>query len=121
GDEETGSPRIEDFVTDFSEDLQCDFFLISDGEIIQDIPVIESGFRGGANTTLTLTTASTDTHSGIYGGGIPSAAHEAGIFLSKLFDETYSVKIPGFYDAVDTIPDEIRKNNESIPFDKEEL
>lgn len=121
GDEETGSPLMENFVKDYSEQLHCDFLMISDGEIISDYPVLDAGFRGGANTTLTLTTASTDTHSGIYGGGIPSASHEAGKFIDKLFDKNYHVQIPGFYDAVDEIPSEILENNKNIPFSKEEL
>lgn len=121
GDEETGSPKIENFMEEHKDKLSCDFFLISDGEIIGDNPVLDSGFRGGANTTLTIRTAKTDVHSGIFGGAIPSAAHEASEFIAGLFNEHNKVTIPGFYDDVDEISDEIRKNNQSMPFSLKEL
>jgi acetylornithine deacetylase/succinyl-diaminopimelate desuccinylase-like protein len=121
GDEETGSPKIESFMKDHNDKLRCDFFLISDGEIIGENPVLDAGFRGGANTTLTIRTAKTDVHSGIFGGAIPSAAHEASTFVASLFNEFNQVTIPGFYDNVDEISDEIRKNNQSMPFSLKEL
>lgn len=121
GDEETGSPDLPKFIEEHKNALACDFFLISDGEIIGDNPVIDSGFRGGANTTLTIKTANTDLHSGLYGGVAPSAAHEAATFVANLFDSENKVTIPGFYEGVDKITDEIKRNNESIPFDMEEI
>ncbi|GAB4285397.1 MAG: dipeptidase [Candidatus Dojkabacteria bacterium] len=121
GDEETGSPLMSKFVDDYKNDLACDFFMISDGEILGDTPIIEAGFRGGANTTLTLRTANTDVHSGIYGGGVPSASHEAAKFITTLFGENQKVLIDGFYNGVDEISQNIRENNESIHFSKQEL
>jgi hypothetical protein len=47
--------------------LQADFALVSDGEIVGDRPCIDVGFRGGFNAKLTVSTANTDLHSGLYG------------------------------------------------------
>ncbi|MDQ6985007.1 MAG: M20/M25/M40 family metallo-hydrolase [Candidatus Dojkabacteria bacterium] len=121
GDEETGSPKLPDFIKEHKADLACDFFLISDGEIISDNPVIDAGFRGGANTKLVIKTASTDLHSGLFGGVAPSAAHEAAKFVANLKDSNNQVTIPGFYDDVDSISDEILENNKNIPFDMDEI
>ena len=45
GDEETGSPDLPKFIEDYRDDLAADFALISDGEIIANKPMIETGFR----------------------------------------------------------------------------
>ncbi len=114
GNEETGSPKIADCIKD-NHHMQCDFVLISDGEINNDTPVIELGFRGGANTTLTIQTATNDLHSGIYGGAAPSAAHEISKFIASLHDQDRHITIPHFYDNVDPID-----KAKPIPFDKKE-
>lgn len=77
GDEETGSPYITQALEDHTELLACDLVLVSDGELIGNhTPTMVAGFRGGMNMTLTLQTAKTNLHSGIYGNIAPSASHE---------------------------------------------
>ncbi len=121
GNEETGSPKIESFIKHNKELLKSDFVMISDGEIVSNLPTIEVGFRGGFNAELKITTSSTDMHSGIFGGAVPNAIHELSIILSKLYDsKTYKVNIEGFYDDVEEIEENILKNNRSIPFSIEE-
>jgi len=114
GNEETGSPLMEKFISDHKDKLKSDFVVISDGEITDDIPVIELGFRGGFNATLILKTATNDLHSGIYGGIAPSAAHIAAKFINTLFDSNNKILIEGFYDQVSPIIE-----NSVIPFNKE--
>jgi acetylornithine deacetylase/succinyl-diaminopimelate desuccinylase-like protein len=115
GNEETGSPFIGKCITENLDKLKCDFVLISDGEISGKHPIIELGFRGGANTTLTLHTASNDLHSGIYGGIAPNAALEMTQFLAKLVDTNNKVTIPHFYENVDQITEE------PLDFNREEF
>lgn len=103
GNEETGSPHLPTFIQDHKDKLACDLVMISDGEITAESPVIELGFRGGFNSTLTITTASNDLHSGIYGGAVPSASYELSKLLSTLFNSDNQVAIPHFYDDVDPI------------------
>lgn len=121
GDEETGSPFLENFVKENLDKLSCNFYMISDGTVLGRNPVIESGFRGGLNTTLTIKTAASDMHSGMYGGAVPNSAHVLGQFLSKLIAEDGTVNIPEFYFGVDEVPAEIIENNTSVPFSMEEL
>ncbi len=120
GNEETGSPAMEQFVRDHRQLLQADFALISDGEISGGHPIIEAGFRGGFNSTLTVKTGHTDLHSGIYGGASPNAAFELSKFLAQLFDDNNRVTIVNFYDQVDEISVELRKQNKMIPFQFDE-
>jgi hypothetical protein len=53
-----------------------------------------ASFRGGANMTIELKTATTDLHSGIYGNIAPSASHEAAVMISKLYDSEGLIAIP---------------------------
>jgi acetylornithine deacetylase/succinyl-diaminopimelate desuccinylase-like protein len=114
GNEETGSPLMEKFVNDHKDKLLSDFVVISDGEITDGNPVIELGFRGGFNVTLTLQTATVDLHSGIYGGIAPNSAHEAAKFISTLYDTENKIKVDGFYDNVLPI-----NETSTIPFNKD--
>lgn len=115
GNEETGSPYLSKFIQDHKDKLACDLVMISDGEITTESPVIELGFRGGFNSTLTITTASNDLHSGIYGGAAPSASYELSKLLASLFNEQNQVTIPHFYDDVEPIDGKM-----NIPFSLEE-
>jgi acetylornithine deacetylase/succinyl-diaminopimelate desuccinylase-like protein len=115
GNEETGSPYLSKFIEDHKDKLKSDLIMVSDGEITAESPVIELGFRGGFNSTLSITTASNDLHSGIYGGAAPSASYELSKILSKLFNQNNQVAIPNFYDDVEPIDGKM-----NIPFSQEE-
>lgn len=84
-------------------------------------PTMTASFRGGANMTITLKTATTDLHSGIYGNIAPSASHEAASLISKLYNADNTIAIPGRYDDLDPITDEVKVNNANVPFDAEEV
>lgn len=118
GDEETGSPTLPQFIEDYKDDLKADFSLVSDGEIIGDLPMIETGFRGGVNITVDMRTAKTELHSGAYGGIAPSASHELALLISKIYDpETYRIQIPGFYDHVEEIDSSLHQATKEVPYD----
>ena len=118
GNEETGSPHLESFVREFSEKLTSDYIIVSDGEIVGEHPLIEVGFRGVMNATLTMKTSHTELHSGLVGGSVPNAAHEMSSFLAGLHKDLNKVQIPGFYDeVVEPTPEQV-KNNKNIPFDE---
>ncbi|MFZ6021877.1 MAG: M20/M25/M40 family metallo-hydrolase [Patescibacteria group bacterium] len=119
GNEETGSPHITQFMHDYAETLKSDFALISDGEITAGIPTLETGFRGGFNSTTTVVTSTTDLHSGLFGGAVPMASLVLSEMLGKLFVNG-KVTIPGFYDDVLEIAPEDIENNRRIPFTLEE-
>jgi acetylornithine deacetylase/succinyl-diaminopimelate desuccinylase-like protein len=86
-DEETGWWNMSQLIKDHEQLLEADLCLVSDGEMIgRSQPVIETGFRGWANMTLQLQTATTDAHSGIYGWILPNASHELSKLISKMHD-----------------------------------
>ncbi len=71
--------------------------------------------------TLTLKTANVDLHSGLFGGIAPNSAYEATKLLSKLYNEKNEIFVPGYYDSVGVITDEMRQNNKTVPFHEENV
>ncbi len=120
--EESGGVDRDQFFQDNLEQMKCDWVIISDGEIIgHTIPTMTQTFRGGANLTLTVKTADTDLHSGIYGNILPSASHELTKLCAKLYDERWLIAIPGWYDDVAEISEAMVANNLKVPFSPEDL
>ncbi|MER3581595.1 MAG: hypothetical protein C4347_01975 [Patescibacteria group bacterium] len=115
GNEETGSEKLPLFIKKFKNLLKSDFVLISDGEIVNNIPIIDSGFRGVVNFSLIIKTANKDFHSGLYGGAIPNSVHEAIKILSKLFKNEDEIRIKDFYKGI-KLKKEIIENNKKLPF-----
>lgn len=103
GNEETANPDLIQLMLANKNLLKSDYILVSDGEIVGDTPTVETSLRGGFNLTLTYTTATTNVHSGLYGGAIPNAAYELTKLLSTLYDSSNVCTVPGFYDSVDPI------------------
>lgn len=121
-DEETWSPFLARFVDEYKDLLACDLVIISDGEIIgHTTPTIGASFRGGCNMTLTLKTANVDLHSGLFGWIAPNSAYEATKLLSKLYNEKNEIFVPGYYDTVGVITDEMKQNNKTVPFHEENV
>jgi len=116
GNEETSNDDLAGLVAENKDKFACDYIVISDGEIIGNNPVIESSLRGGFNCTLKYITANNNLHSGIYGGAVPSAAHELQKLLSKIYDENNKITIEGFYNNVDQISvSQIANNKKLLP------
>ena len=119
GNEETANPDMAGLVKKYKTLLKSDHIVISDGEIVKDIPTIEASLRGGFNMTIILKTGSTNLHSGLCGGGVPSASHEMAVLINKLFSKTNKITIPGFYAGVDKVTKAQIENNSVISTDKE--
>jgi acetylornithine deacetylase/succinyl-diaminopimelate desuccinylase-like protein len=120
GNEETGSPLLEQCIRENKQYLKADFTLISDGEMDIDNPSLDAGFRGGFNLAITVKTSTTDLHSGLYGGVVPNAAQELANLIEKMVDvSTNEVLIPHFYDDVEKVNRQLLNNNHAIPFNEE--
>lgn len=120
GNEETGSPNIGKLLEKYKKQLNCDFVLISDSAMIQNHPTIELGLRGTLNTTLTITTSDRDLHSGLFGGVVPNALHEASELLAKLFTDKNIISYPEFYDGVVNQEGSLEELITEIPFSEKE-
>ena len=67
------------------------------------------GLRGGSDVEITLTSANTALHSGIYGGAAPNAAIAASKIIASMWNEDGSVAIAGFYDDLKPATKEARQ------------
>lgn len=121
GEEEIGSPSLEDFCENNKELLACDIILVSDTSMLSaDIPSITTGLRGLAYWQIEVTGASRDLHSGIFGGAVANPINELSKILASLTDADGKITIPGFYDKVEEISAEEKSLIAQIPFDEEE-
>uniref|UniRef100_A0A7C4TKG0 M20/M25/M40 family metallo-hydrolase n=1 Tax=candidate division WWE3 bacterium TaxID=2053526 RepID=A0A7C4TKG0_UNCKA len=114
GNEETSNEDLGELIKRYKGKLKTDYILISDGEMPHGNPVVEYSLRGGFNTKLVYKTAKTNLHSGLFGGAIPNAALVLTKFVAKLFDQYGNVKIPGFYDGIDPITNQQKKDNHNL-------
>ncbi len=120
GEEEVGSPSLEDFCTQHKEMLACDTILVSDTSMLAaDMPSITTGLRGLAYWEIELTSANRDLHSGIFGGAVANPINELSKILAQLVDADGRITIPGFYDDVEEVSDEERALIAEIPLDIE--
>jgi len=122
GEEEIGSLHLRPFIEQHRDLLACDAVLISDTAMYQDdLPTLCYGLRGLCYLEVTVRTAATDLHSGVFGGVVDNPIFVLSHILSRLRDGYGRVTIPGFYDHVlDPTPEE-RQRLAELPFDAEEL
>lgn len=121
GEEEIGSPNLEQFCRDHKDMLKADIILVSDtGMIAQDIPSITVGLRGLAYLEVEVTGPNRDLHSGLFGGAVANPINVLSKMISSLTNEDNRITIPGFYDKVIELSTEERSEMAKAPFELEE-
>jgi acetylornithine deacetylase/succinyl-diaminopimelate desuccinylase-like protein len=120
GEEEVGGESIEKYVRENPAKLKADFALVCDTELFApDLPTLCVGLRGLVYTELECQGASTDLHSGIYGGAAPNPLFALCEIIAKLKDQNGKILIPGFYDTVKAPTEDELKAWKALPFDEE--
>ena len=118
GEEESGSPSLIPFLKENAEELKADLALICDTGLFESkTPAIMTMLRGLLGEELTLTGASKDLHSGMYGGAAMNPIRALTKVLANLHDDQGRIQVPGFYEGVPEMPDEILKQWEGMGFD----
>jgi acetylornithine deacetylase/succinyl-diaminopimelate desuccinylase-like protein len=109
GEEECGSKHLFSFVRDHSDELKRDLALVCDtGMWDAETPSITTSLRGLVYEEVRLTCADRDLHSGLFGGAARNPIHVLADILSALHRADGSVAIPGFYEGVYELPDDIK-------------
>jgi acetylornithine deacetylase/succinyl-diaminopimelate desuccinylase-like protein len=120
GEEEIGSPSLKDFCNENKERLKADIILISDTTMLSgENPSITVGLRGLSYLEVELTGPNRDLHSGLYGGAVANPANVLSKMIASLTDHSNRIAIPGFYDDVQEISDEERREMAKAPFNLE--
>jgi acetylornithine deacetylase/succinyl-diaminopimelate desuccinylase-like protein len=122
GEEEVGSPNLDQFIQHNADMLACDLALISDTDM-QDAntPTIVYGVRGLTYMEVEVRGPEHDLHSGGYGGVAHNPLQVLVEILAALHDDQGRVAIPGFYDKVRPLTADEREEFKRIPFDEEKL
>jgi len=118
GEEETGSPHLDETVLAHRDLLSADFVYTSDGPVTDDrFPEIAFGVRGLLYVELRATGPNRDLHSGHWGGVSPNPIWELVRLLNTMIDDENRVLIDGFYDNVLGPTPGARAAMDRLPFD----
>ncbi len=122
GEEESGSPSLVPFMRENAAELKADIALICDtGMFGQNTPAIVTMLRGLLAEEVVITGANKDLHSGMYGGIARNPIHVLSRIIAGLHDETGRVTLPGFYDGVPDLPQQIRHQWQKLSFDSKQF
>ncbi len=120
GEEESGSPSLVPFMKDNALELTADVALICDTGLYGDsTPAIITQLRGLLGEEITITGPDKDLHSGMYGGIAMNPARVLAKIIASLHDDTGAITVPGFYDGVPELSNELAASWDDLKFDHE--
>ena len=119
GQEEIGSPQINDFLDREQDRFSCDLAVSSDGgQWSKDIPSLTMSLRGICGIQINLRGPFRDLHSGSYGGAVHNPIHALVDLLAGMHNPDGTVAVSGFYRDVNLLTESERKDTASIPFNE---
>ena len=118
GEEESGSPSLIPYMKEHAEELKADLALICDTGLFDSrVPAITTMLRGLLGEELTITAASKDLHSGMFGGPAINPIRVLSKIIASLHDENGRITVPNFYDGVPEISEEQKEQWSGLGFD----
>ncbi|TRW98451.1 dipeptidase [Paracoccus sp. M683] len=118
GEEESGSPSLLPFLDANADELRASLALICDTGLYADgRPAITTQLRGLVGEEIVVRAADRDLHSGHFGGLAANPIMVLATALAALKDENGRITLPGFYDGVEELTDEMRRNWQALGFD----
>ena len=88
GEEEIGSPNLERFMDTFPDAFASDAMVLTDCENPSvDIPGLTVSLRGLLEVEVSVTSAHSDVHSGLWGNVVPDPATTLLVLLARIVDE----------------------------------
>lgn len=122
GEEESGSPSLRPFLHENADELRASLAMICDTELFGGSrPAIVTQLRGLVGEEVVIRGADRDLHSGLFGGLAANPIMVLSQALAALKDADGRVTLPGFYDGVDDLTPELRRDWESLGFDAAEM
>lgn len=122
GEEESGGESLPPFLEAHRDELTADIALICDtGMWDRETPAITTMLRGNTADQVTVHGPSRDLHSGMYGGAAANPILVLTRILAAMHDDHGRIAIPGFYDGVPEISDELKAGWDSLGFSAEKF
>jgi acetylornithine deacetylase/succinyl-diaminopimelate desuccinylase-like protein len=119
GEEESGSKSLPEFFATHADALRADIALVCDTNMWDpETPAITTSLRGLVSEEVVITAADRDLHSGFYGSAAANPIHILATVLGGLHGPDGAVMLPGFYDDVPEMPDEIKRSWQALQFDE---
>lgn len=120
GEEEIGSPNLEELIVEQKVMFNCDFAINPDGGFIApDMPTITYGLRGLAYFELRVYGPDHDLHSGSFGGVVHNPAQVLCELISGMHDQSGRITLPGYYDDVKELDHDERLELSRLPLNDE--
>ncbi|WP_282603840.1 dipeptidase [Paracoccus sp. PARArs4] len=118
GEEESGSPSLLPFLEAHRDELSASIALICDtGRYSDGRPAITTQLRGLVGQEVVIRGADRDLHSGAFGGLAANPIMVLSQALAALKDTDGRVTLPGFYDGVEDLPEQLARDWEALNFD----
>jgi acetylornithine deacetylase/succinyl-diaminopimelate desuccinylase-like protein len=122
GEEECGSKNLFSFVRDNAEEFKLDLALVCDTAMWDaQTPAVTTSLRGLVYEDIKITCADRDLHSGVFGGAAQNPIRLLAKILGAMWDDNGRVTIPGFYDGVPELPDDIRADLKGLGLTEEKF
>jgi acetylornithine deacetylase/succinyl-diaminopimelate desuccinylase-like protein len=122
GEEEAGSPHLDEILQQYKTLLQSDLWIICDGPVHQSgKKQIVFGVRGDAHVDLTVYASKRPLHSGHYGNWAPNPAMMLAKLLASMKDDKGKVTVKGFYNDVTPLTATEKKALQQVPSVDEQM
>ena len=119
GEEEIGSPHLEEFLRAQQKRLRSDVIVLSDTANLQTgLPSLTTSLRGLVGLDLSVRALSHPIHSGMWGGPVLDAATALARLLARLVDDDGRPTVPGLEDDVPALDEATRAALLALPFDE---
>jgi acetylornithine deacetylase/succinyl-diaminopimelate desuccinylase-like protein len=117
GEEEIGSPHLRAYVTEHAGELAADLVISADGAMWRPTePSVSLASKGLVSLDIVVDGASTDLHSGRYGGVVANPVHVLAEILASLHTPDGAVAVGGFYEGIPPLTEQRRREIAEIPF-----
>jgi acetylornithine deacetylase/succinyl-diaminopimelate desuccinylase-like protein len=117
GEEESGGVNLPPFLDANTDELRADLALICDTNMWDaNTPAITTSLRGLCGEEIVIHAADRDLHSGFYGSAAANPNHVLAKIIADLRDADGRITLPGFYDGVPELPDDLRKSWDKLGF-----